>query len=76
MSVQVSQRGKEYLEAARTLLQTAKSMSDQVIANRLTALAQDYELRAVKATHADAARALARSAARAENERWAAQQWA
>jgi hypothetical protein len=75
MSMQVSQRGREYLETARTLLQTAKSMSDQLIANRLTALAQDYELRAVKATHADAARALARSAARAENERWAAQQW-
>jgi hypothetical protein len=76
MSTQVSQRGKEYLETARTLLQTAKTMSDQVIADRLRALAEDYERRAEKATHADAAKALARSAARAEQERWATEQWA
>jgi hypothetical protein len=76
MSVQISQRGKEYLETARTLLRTAKSMSDQAIAGQLQALAEDYERRAEKATHVDAAKAVARSVARAEQERWAAEQWA
>jgi hypothetical protein len=76
MSVQISQRGKEYLESARTLVDVAKTMSDQVIADRLKALAEDYQRRAEKAAHADAAKALARSAARAEQERWAAEQWA
>jgi hypothetical protein len=76
MSVQISQRGKEYLESARTLVDAAKTMSDQVIADRLKALAEDYQRRAEKAAHADAAKALARSAARAEQERWAAEQWA
>jgi threonine dehydratase len=76
MSVQISQRGKEYLESARTLVDAAKTMSDQAIANRLKALAEDYQRRAEKAAHADAAKALARSAARAEQERWAAEQWA
>jgi threonine dehydratase len=76
MSVQISQRGKEYLESARTLVDAAKTMSDQVIADRLKALAEDYQRRAEKAAHVDAAKALARSAARAEQERWAAEQWA
>jgi hypothetical protein len=76
MSVQISQRGKEYLESARTLVDVAKTMSDQVIADRLKALAEDYERRAQKAARVDAAKALARSAARAEQERWAAEQWA
>jgi threonine dehydratase len=71
MSVQISQRGKEYLETARALVDAAKTMSDQAIADRLKALAEDYERRAEKAAHADAAKALARSAARAEQERWA-----
>ena len=77
MSVQmISQRGKEYLETARTLLRTAQTMSDAAIAGQLKALAEDYERRAEKAAHADAAKALARSAARTEHERWAAEQWA
>jgi threonine dehydratase len=76
MSVQISQRGKEYLESARTLVDAAKTMSDQVIADRLKALAEDYQRRAEKAAHVDSAKALARSAARAEQERWAAEQWA
>jgi threonine dehydratase len=76
MSVQISQRGKEYLETARALVDAAKTMSDQAIADRLKALAEDYERRAEKAAHADAAKALARSAARAEQERWAVEQWA
>ena len=70
MTVQISQRGKEYLEIAQTLLRAAKSMTDSAIAGQLKALADDYERRAEKASHVDAAKALARSAANAENE-WA-----
>ena len=55
---------KEYLNTARTLLRVAQNMTDQTIADRLKALAEDYERRAEKASHADAAKALARSAAR------------
>jgi hypothetical protein len=75
MSVQISQRGKEYLETARTLLRAAQTMSDRAIAGQLKALAENYERRAEKAAHADAAKALARSAARTEHERRAAEQW-
>jgi len=66
MTVQISQRGKEYLEIAQTLLRAAKSMTDSAIAGQLKALADDYERRAEKASHVDAAKALARSAASAE----------
>jgi hypothetical protein len=38
-------------------------MTDATIADRLKALADDYQRRAEKATHDDAAKALARSAA-------------
>jgi hypothetical protein len=65
MTLQISQRGKEYLKTAQTLLRTAKTMTDQAIAAQLKALADDYERRAERATLDDAARALARSA-----ERW------
>ena len=68
MTVQISQRGKQYLETARTLLRTAQTMTDQSIAGQLKALANDYERRAEKASHVDAAKALARSAARNERE--------
>jgi hypothetical protein len=64
---------KEYLETARTLLRAAQTMSDPRVAGQLKALAEDYERRAEKATHVDAAKALARSAARAELERRAAE---
>jgi len=47
---------KEYLDTARTLLRVARNMTDQTIANRLKALAADYERRAEQASHADAAR--------------------
>ena len=70
MTVQISQRGKEYLETARTLLRAAQTMTDSAIAGQLKALADDYQRRAEKASHVDAAKALARSAANAENE-WA-----
>jgi hypothetical protein len=68
MTVQISNRGKAYLETAQTLLRAARSMTDQAIAGRLKALADDYERRAEKASHVDAAKALARSAASAESE--------
>ena len=68
MTGQISQRGKEYLETARTLLRAAQTMTDQAIAGRLKALADDYQRRAEKASHVDAAKAFARSAADAEGE--------
>ena len=68
MTLRVSQRGKEYLKTARTLLRTAKTMTDRAIAGQLRALADDYQRRAVKASLDDAAKALARSAAVAAHE--------
>src|SRR5882672_3883918 len=68
MTVQISQRGKEYLETAQTLLRAAKTMTDSAIAGQLKALADDYQRHAEKASHVDAAKALARSAAGAERE--------
>jgi hypothetical protein len=68
MTVQISQRGKQYLETARTLLRAAQTMTDAAIAAQLKALAEDYERRAEKASQDDAAKALARSAASAEYE--------
>ena len=43
MKVQISQRGKEYLETARTLLRAAQTMTDRAIAGQLKALADDYQ---------------------------------
>lgn len=54
---------KAYLDTARTILQAAQTMTDQRVAGQLRALAADYERRAEKAAHADAAKALARSVA-------------
>ena len=54
MTVQNSQRSKEYLEIAQTLLRAAKSMTDSAIAGQLKALADDYERRAARASHVDA----------------------
>jgi hypothetical protein len=68
MTLQISRRGKEYLETAQTLLRAAQTMTDRVIAGQLKALADDYVRRAEKASHVDAAKALARSAANAEGE--------
>ena len=68
MTVEISRRGKAFLETARTLLRAAQTMTDQAIAGELKALADDYERRAEKASHVDAAKALARSAASAERE--------
>ncbi len=63
MTFPTSRRGKEYLETARTLLRAAQTMTDRAIAAQLKALADDYERRAKKASHVDAARALVDSAA-------------
>ena len=54
MTLQISQRGKEYLKTAQTLLRTAKTMTDQAIAAQLKAVADDYERRAEKASLDDA----------------------
>jgi hypothetical protein len=71
MTFQISQRGKEYLETARTLLRAAQTMTDHAIAGQLKAHAADYERRVEKASQVDAAKALARSAANAQSE-WCA----
>ena len=68
MTIQISRRGKEYLETAQTVLRAARTMTDGAIAGQLKALADDYQRRAEKASHVDAAKALARSAASAERE--------
>jgi hypothetical protein len=57
---------KEYLATARTLLGVAQSMTDPRVSGQLKALAEDYERRAEKASCADAAKALGRSAAHAD----------
>ena len=64
MTLPISQRGKEYLKTAQTLLRTAETMTDQAIAPQLKALADYYERRAGKVSFDDAAKALARSAER------------
>jgi hypothetical protein len=68
MTFQISRRGKQYVRTAQTLLRAARTMTDRAIAAQLKALADDYQLRAEKASHVDAAKALARSAASAESE--------
>jgi hypothetical protein len=68
MTVQISRRGKAFLETAQTLLRAAQTMTDRAVAGQLKALADDYQRRAEKASHVDAAKALARSAANAEGE--------
>jgi hypothetical protein len=68
MTVQISQRGKQYLRTAETLLRAAQTMTDRAIAGHLKALANNYQQRADKASHVDAAKALARSAANSESE--------
>ena len=68
MTVHISQRGKHYLETARTLLSAAQTMTDSVIASQLKALADDYERRTERASQDEATKASARSAAAAESE--------
>jgi hypothetical protein len=68
MTFQLSQRCKQYLETAKTLLRVAQTMTDQAVADQLQALADNYERRAEEASHIDAAKALARAAANSESE--------
>jgi hypothetical protein len=68
MTFRISQRGKEYLETSRTLVRAAESMTDPAIAGQLKTFAEEYQRRAEKASHVDAAKALVRSAASAERE--------
>jgi hypothetical protein len=68
MTFQISQRGKEYLKTAQTLLRAAQTMTDTAVARQLKSLAEDYQQRAEKASHVDAAKAVARLAANAEGE--------
>ena len=68
MTLQISQRGKQYLKTAQTLFSAAQTMTDRAIAVHLKALADDYELRAEKASRDDAARSLARTVADIERE--------
>jgi predicted ArsR family transcriptional regulator len=56
---------KEYVHTAQALLRITKSIADETIANRLMALAADYERRARKADLAEAAEALTPAADRA-----------
>ena len=64
---QISQRGKDFLKTAGSLLSAAKTMIDRVISNQLKDVAEDYQRRAENASR-DAAEVFARSAANAEGE--------
>ncbi|MGY3689937.1 hypothetical protein ACVIGA_000017 [Bradyrhizobium sp. USDA 3240] len=75
--VEVSQRGKAYLETAWTLLRAAQTMTDSTSAGQIRALADDYERRAEKAaSHVDAAKAFSRSAASDERRMACMTGWA
>jgi hypothetical protein len=61
---------KEYFKTARILLRVAEDMAERAIAERLKALAEDlaedYELRAEKASRIDVTKAPARVGSRGE----------
>jgi len=59
---QISQRGKGYLKTAQTLLRAAQTMADRAIADRLKALAEDYQRRTEKVSYVGATKAFARPA--------------
>jgi len=71
MTLQISQRGKQYLKTAETLIRAAQTMTDRVVATQLKTLADDYERRAEKASRDDAAKALSRLTADVERA-WSA----
>jgi hypothetical protein len=54
MTFQFSQRGKEYLKTAQTILRAAQAMTDRAIAGQLEAFAEDSQRRAEKAFHVEA----------------------
>jgi hypothetical protein len=70
MTIQISQRGKQYLQTAQTLFRAAQTMTDAAVAGQLKALADDYERRATKASQVDVAKALALSMADAAPFEW------
>ena len=55
MTFQFSQRGKEYLKTAQTMLRAVQAMTDRVIASQLKALADDNQRRIEKASHVEVA---------------------
>ena len=61
MTLQLSRRGKQYLQTAHTLLRNAQAMTDSAVAFQLRTLAEEYQRRAEKASQDDAAKALARA---------------
>jgi hypothetical protein len=65
MTLQISRRGKQYLETAETLLRSAKAMTDAAVALQLRTLAENYQRLAWKASEDDAAKAAARATSRA-----------
>jgi hypothetical protein len=68
MTLQLSRRGKQYLQTAQTLLRNAQAMTDSAVAFQLRTLAEEYQRRAQKASQDDAARALARAERQAAYE--------
>ena len=70
MTVQLSRRGKHYLETARTLLRAAQTMTDSVVASQLRTLANNYEWRAERASRDDAAKASERHSTQISQARW------
>ena len=64
----MSQRGKQYLKTAETVLRAAQTMTDLAIAGQLKALAKDFQRRAEKVSHVDAANR-SRAAYHIESER-------
>ena len=58
MTLQLSRRGKQYLQTAQTLLRNAQSMTDSAVAFQLRTLAEEYQRRAEKASQDDAAKAI------------------
>jgi hypothetical protein len=70
MTIQISRRGKGYLETAQTLLRAAETMTNESIAGQLRVLAEGYQRQAEKVSHIDAAKAQAMSAALVEQEQY------
>jgi hypothetical protein len=64
--VESSMVRKEYLSTARTLLRIARNVTDGAIANRLKALADDYERRAQVGEFAESAKGLSPVAVRSD----------
>jgi len=66
MTLQISRRGKQYLETAQTLLRNAQTMTDDAVAFQLRRLAENYQRLAMKASEDDAAKAAARATSSAK----------